>query len=118
MKPRYIAFALTLAVGITIQALSQTQFSPGPVKSGLFVFGEVQEPGWFPLDRATTLRKVVVLAHGTKQPAIECYAQIFREDTKSGEWQEIKADLSQIVRGKKEDILILPNDIVIVLRYH
>ena len=79
-----------------------------------FVAGEVRSPGSFPLKEGTTLRQAVSLAQGITFRAKPGAGVIFREDSSTGKRQEIKVDIAQVMSGKKEDIPILANDVVIV----
>jgi len=79
-----------------------------------FVAGEVRSPGSFPLKEGTTLRQAVSLAQGLTFKASAGSGVIFREDQATGKRQEIKIDIAQVMAGKKEDIPILANDVVIV----
>jgi protein involved in polysaccharide export with SLBB domain len=79
-----------------------------------FVAGEVRSPGSFPLKEGTTLRQAVSMAQGMTFRASAASGVIFREDSATGKRQEIKIDIAQVMSGKKEDIPILANDVVIV----
>ncbi len=85
-----------------------------PPTEVFFVAGEVNAPGSFALKEGTTLRQAISLAQGTTFQAAASNSIIFREDPATGKRQEIKVDLSSVMSGKKEDQLILANDIVIV----
>jgi hypothetical protein len=54
------------------------------------------------------------LAQGTTFKAAGDRAIIFREDSLSGKRQEIKANVSAVMRGASEDILIMANDIIVI----
>lgn len=79
-----------------------------------FVAGEVNAPGSFPLKEGTTLRQAISLAQGMSFNAATGRGVIFREEPASGKRQEIKVDIGAVMSGKKEDIQIMPNDIIIV----
>lgn len=79
-----------------------------------FVAGEVQAPGSFPLKEGTTLRQAISLAQGMTFKAKAPSGVIFREDQISGIRREIKVDIGQVMSGKKEDIPIFANDVVII----
>jgi polysaccharide biosynthesis/export protein len=79
-----------------------------------FVAGEVVAPGEFPLKPGTTLRQAISLARGTTFKAATSRAIIFREDQETGKRQEIKIDVGAVMKGKKEDVPLLANDIVMV----
>lgn len=79
-----------------------------------FVAGEVKSPGSFQLREGTTLRQAISLAQGTNFEGNLDQSVIFREDVQTGKREEIKIDVGAIMAGKKEDIPILANDIIIV----
>ncbi|HSE98404.1 MAG TPA: polysaccharide biosynthesis/export family protein [Blastocatellia bacterium] len=85
-----------------------------PPTDVFFVAGEVNAPGSFPLKEGTTLRQAISLAQGTSFAAAASRGAIFREDPATGKRQEMKIDIAAVMSGKKEDIPIIPNDIVIV----
>ena len=84
-----------------------------PQTDVFFVAGEVKSPGSFPLKDGTTLRQAISLAQGTKFEGNADRGVIFRED-RSGKRQEIAVNIAAVMSGKKDDIDILPNDIIIV----
>ncbi len=79
-----------------------------------FVAGEVNAPGALALKEGTTLRQAISLAQGTSFNAAGDRGIIFREDPATGKRSEIKVDIAGIMNGKKQDIPILANDIIIV----
>jgi polysaccharide export outer membrane protein len=79
-----------------------------------YVAGEVNSPGSFQLKEGTTLRQAISLAQGTTYNAATSNGIIFRDDAVTGKRQEIKIDINQVMKGKKEDVAIMPNDIIIV----
>jgi len=85
-----------------------------PPTDVFFVTGEVREPGSYPLKDGTTLRQAISLSQGTTFKAAADRGIIFREDLASGRRQEIKVDISAVMSGRKEDIPIMSNDIIIV----
>jgi polysaccharide export outer membrane protein len=84
-----------------------------PPTDVFFVAGEVVGPGAFPLKEGTTLRQAISLAQGTTFKAALGNTIIFRED-QNGKRQEIRVDLAAVMRGKKEDLPIMANDVIIV----
>ena len=84
-----------------------------PQTDVFFVAGEVKSPGSFPLKDGTTLRQAISLAQGTKFEGAASRGVIFRED-RSGKRREIPVNIAEVMSGKKDDIDILPNDIIIV----
>ncbi len=85
-----------------------------PQSDVFFVAGEVKTPGSFPLKEGTTVRQAISLAQGTNFEGNLDQSIIFREDLQTGKRQEIKIDVAAIMSGKKEDVAILANDIIIV----
>jgi polysaccharide export outer membrane protein len=85
-----------------------------PITDIFFVAGEVNAPGSFPLKEGTTLRQAISLAQGTTFQAAATRAIIFREELSSGKRQEIAVDVSAVMNGKKSDVPILANDIIII----
>jgi polysaccharide biosynthesis/export protein len=110
-------------IKVNIGALYKGQFDqkvePGdiiniPRADVFFVTGEVKTPGSFPLKEGATLRQAVSLAQGMTFSAKPAQGVIFREDPALGSRQEIKVDISAVMRGKKEDILLQANDVIII----
>ena len=85
-----------------------------PQSDVFFVSGEVKEPGSFGLKDGTTLRQAISLAQGTTFKAAGGRAIIFREDPATGRRDEIKVNIDAVMSGKKEDVPIMANDIIIV----
>lgn len=85
-----------------------------PPTDVFFVAGEVNAPGSFALKEGTTLRQAISLAQGTSFNAAGDHGIIFREDPATGKRSEIKVDIPGVMSGKKADIPIVANDIVIV----
>src|SRR5262249_7811427 len=93
--------------------------SPGdivniPTTDIFFVSGEVRAPGTFPLRDGTTLRQAISMAQGTTFKAAVARGVIFREDPATGKREEVKIDIGAVMSGKKEDVLLLANDIIVV----
>jgi polysaccharide export outer membrane protein len=110
-------------IKVNIGALFKGQFDqrvePGdiiniPRADVFFVAGEVKTPGSFPLKDGTTLRQAVSLAQGMTFSAKAAQGVIFREDPTLGSRREIKVDISAVMSGKKEDIPVLANDVIII----
>lgn len=95
-----------------------------PVKAGdivhippadvFFVAGEVNSPGSFQLKEATTLRQAISLAQGVTLEAATGNGIIFREDSTTGKRQELNVDIAAVMSGKKDDIPVKANDIIMV----
>jgi polysaccharide export outer membrane protein len=98
---------------------SDQRLEPGdiiniPRADVFFVAGEVKAPGSFPLKEGTTLRQAVSLAQGMTFSAKGAHGVIFREDPMLGTRREIKVDISDVMNGKKEDIPLQANDMIII----
>src|SRR5262249_13079079 len=85
-----------------------------PQTDVFFVSGEVNAPGQFPLKPGTTLRQAISLAQGTKFSAAKGRSVIFRENQTSGAQEEVKVDIGAVMEGKRRDVPIKANDVVIV----
>jgi polysaccharide biosynthesis/export protein len=85
-----------------------------PEADVFFVAGEVKAPGKFTLNEGTTLRQAIALSQGMTMNAKTGNGVIFRQDTATGKRLEIPVDIGAVMKGKKEDITILVNDMVIV----
>ncbi|MCI0665094.1 MAG: polysaccharide biosynthesis/export family protein [Acidobacteria bacterium] len=106
-------------IGALYKGQSDQRLEPGdiiniPRADVFFVAGEVRAPGSFPLKEGTTLRQAISLAQGMSFNAKSAQGVIFREDPMLGSRQELKVDISAVMDGKKEDILIQANDVIIV----
>jgi polysaccharide export outer membrane protein len=84
-----------------------------PPTDVFFVAGEVNTPGSFPLKEGTTLRQAISLAQGTNYKAALDRGILFRENA-TGKREELRVDIGAVMSGKKEDISIMANDIIIV----
>jgi len=79
-----------------------------------FVAGEVKAPGSFPLKEGTTLRQAISLAQGMTFSAKSSQGVIFREDPVLGSRREVRVDIGAVMNGKKEDIVVQANDVIII----
>jgi polysaccharide export outer membrane protein len=84
-----------------------------PPSDVFFVAGEVNAPGSFALKEGTTLQQAISLAQGTNYKAALSRGVIFRENA-SGKREELHIDIGAIMAGKKEDVTISANDIIMV----
>jgi polysaccharide export outer membrane protein len=78
------------------------------------VIGAVRQPGGFPIkdqERMTVLR-AVSLASGAEKTAAKQRARIIRQG-ENGE-QDIPIKLADVLKGKADDAVLEPNDIVYV----
>jgi protein involved in polysaccharide export with SLBB domain len=79
-----------------------------------FVAGEVRSPGSYTLREGTSLRQAISLAQGMTFKALASRGVIFRTEAGTGKRQEIKVNINDVMSGKKEDMLVQANDIIIV----
>jgi len=84
-----------------------------PPTDVFFVAGEVNAPGSFQLKEGTSLRQAISLAQGTNFKAATSRGIIFRENA-AGKREELHVDIAAVMSGKKEDITIAANDIIMV----
>jgi polysaccharide export outer membrane protein len=84
-----------------------------PPSDVFFVAGEVNAPGSFALTEGTTLRQAISLAQGTNYKAALSRAVVYRENA-SGKREEVHVDIGAVMNGKKDDVLIMANDIIMV----
>ncbi|MBI3650482.1 MAG: SLBB domain-containing protein [Acidobacteria bacterium] len=85
-----------------------------PALNVFFIGGEVNAPGSFPLKEGTTLRQAITLAQGTTFKAARSRAVIFRGNNEDGKQLEITVDIDAVMSGKKSDILLQADDLVVV----
>jgi len=85
-----------------------------PPANVFYVAGEVLAPGSYTLKEGTTLRQAIVLARGTNFKAALGRGLIMRDDTRTGKRVQIPVDIGGVMNGKKEDIPLQANDVVIV----
>lgn len=85
-----------------------------PPSDVFYVAGEVNAPGQFPLSEGTTLRQAMALAQGTTFNAATGEGVIFRTDLATGRREEIKVNIGEIMKNKKQDLALQANDIVMV----
>jgi len=85
-----------------------------PEADVFFVAGEVKAPGKFTLSEGTTLRHAIALSQGPTSNAKLGSGVIFRQDAATGKRLEIPIDIGAVMKGKKEDVMIMANDMVIL----
>lgn len=103
-----------LGLGDTKSHLEPGDIVNIPVADVFFVAGEVNAPGSYPLSEGTTIKQALALSQGTTMNAALGNGVIFRQDAATGKLQEIHFDVNAVMKGQKEDILIVANDIVTV----
>jgi polysaccharide export outer membrane protein len=86
-----------------------------PVSGKIFVGGEVNKPGGFPLKgKKVTVSQAIAMAEGLKPEAKGGEAKIFRYSGKGNEREILSADIYAIQKGQSEDPTLKENDILIV----
>ncbi len=85
-----------------------------PPSEVYFVVGEVKSPGQFPLREGSSIRQAISLSQGLLFKAAGDRAIIFRQEPVSGKLTEIPVDVGAILNGKKDDITLAPNDVIMV----
>jgi polysaccharide export outer membrane protein len=85
-----------------------------PVSGKVFVGGEVKAPGGFIRGKNMTLSQAIVLAGGIQFSGNGSETRIFRYSEKGTGKEILTANVYSIQKGKKEDISLKENDIVIV----
>jgi polysaccharide export outer membrane protein len=85
-----------------------------PALNVFFIGGEVNAPGQFPLKEGTSLRQAITLAQGTTFKAAKKRAVIFRGNSEDGKQLEIPVDIDAVMSGKKPDVLLQADDLVVI----
>lgn len=85
-----------------------------PALNVFFIGGEVKAPGQFPLKDGTSLRQAITLAQGTTFKAAKKRAVIFRGNSEDGKQLEIPVDIDAVMSGKKPDVLLQADDLVVI----
>jgi polysaccharide biosynthesis/export protein len=116
--PKYELKSVNVNALLKGQFDQDTYLEPGdivniPPADVFFVAGEVNQPGSFPLKDGTTVRQAIALAQGMKFNAASSRGIIFREGP-SGKREEMMIDIAAMMGGKKEDLVVRANDIIIV----
>ncbi|NWF93116.1 MAG: polysaccharide biosynthesis/export family protein [Syntrophaceae bacterium] len=89
-----------------------------PFSGKIFVGGEVNRPGGFPLSgRKMTVRQAITLAGGLKTEARGSEAKLFRYSEKGPEKEVLSVDVYAIQKGEAEDLYLKENDILIVPKH-
>jgi polysaccharide biosynthesis/export protein len=83
-------------------------------KEVYYIRGEVAKPGSYYLEKGLTILRSISVAGGLSQFANRKEVDLLREGPKGQ--QKIRVNLKAIEDGKKQDIPLLPNDVIIVPR--
>jgi polysaccharide biosynthesis/export protein len=92
---------------------------PGDIVSVLdadliYVYGNVNKQGPVKLKQQLTLRQALASAEGMKSASKQDKIRVLRQKGEKGDWEELVFDLRDIDKGKVQDPILLPNDIVAV----
>ncbi len=79
----------------------------------VYILGNVRRAGGFPLARRTTLAQGLALAQGFTASAKDKKAFLFREQS-DGQRVVVEINLHEILRGKRPDMDMRPNDVLFV----
>jgi polysaccharide export outer membrane protein len=89
-----------------------------PSSGKIFVGGEVNRPGGFPLGgRKMTVRQAIAMAGGLKTEAAGSEAKIFRYSEKGPEKEFLSVNIYAIQKGEAEDPYLKENDIIFVPKH-
>jgi len=102
-----VSFQIQLRNGDVVRALQ---------KYYVVVEGEVARPARYVLEPDLTVTGLVSMAGGFTRWAKKNELKILRKATPTGEVEVIKVDYNNITKGKKPDVLLEPNDRVVVGR--
>jgi polysaccharide export outer membrane protein len=82
----------------------------------VYVVGEVRKPGGFALksNERISVLQAIALSEGLTRTAAKSAARIIHTDQQSGERKESAIDLGKIMKGKAQDPILGPRDIVFV----
>jgi polysaccharide biosynthesis/export protein len=92
---------------------------PGDVVSVLeadnvYVYGNVRKEGFVPMKEPITLMQALAYSQGLKSATQKDKIRVLRQKDGSAERVEMIYDLNAIVRGKSQDPLLEPNDVIAV----
>ncbi len=85
-----------------------------PPLGSFLIGGEVVAPGPYPLKEGTTLKQALTLARGFTPNAAGQKAIIFRGNIVDGKQEEVQVDASAIMNGKKADVYLRADDLIVV----
>jgi polysaccharide export outer membrane protein len=100
------AFNVDVAPGDLISVQAKPTFA-------IYVHGAVMKSGSYTVRQRVSLLQAITLAGGFSDRAAKDRVKVLRR-LADGTTQEIEANLKRILEGKAEDILLEPNDIVVV----
>lgn len=99
---------------VTVRVINTLNRIKVPAVVVFYVAGAVNEPGQFPFKVGMTLRQAMSLAKGLTLNAEPKDAIIFRVDQATGNRQEIKVNIGDVMKGIVNDVAVLPGDLIMV----
>jgi polysaccharide export outer membrane protein len=86
-----------------------------PEKRVFYIRGEIARPASYFLEKGMTVMKAITVAGGLSQFANRKEIELLRSRA-DGVQEKIKINLKAIEDGKRQDVPVLPNDLIIVPR--
>jgi polysaccharide biosynthesis/export protein len=82
----------------------------------VYVLGAVRRPGGFELSekQSMSVMQALALAEGAERTAATKHARILHKDGPNGAHTETSLDLNKLLAGKERDVMLQPNDILVV----
>ena len=88
-----------------------------PVSGKVFVAGEVNKPGGFPLKgKKMTVGQAIAMSEGLKEEAEGSEAKIFRYTDKGQKREIVAVNVTTVLKGESEDFYLQENDILVIPR--
>jgi polysaccharide export outer membrane protein len=84
-------------------------------REAFYIRGEVARPGPYYIEKGTTILRAISVAGGLTQFANRKEVQLLRSGA-GGIQEKTVINLKSIEDGHKEDVPVLPNDVIIVPR--
>jgi polysaccharide export outer membrane protein len=100
------AYNIELQPGDTVNVVPKRRYF-------IYVYGQVRSPGAYELREEVTLLQAISFAQGVADRAARDRIRILRRKP-DGTQEVIQVNLVDIVDGKKPDVPILPNDVIVV----
>ena len=84
----------------------------------VFVYGEVQDPGSFRVerDRPVSALQAVAMAGGLSRRAAASKTTVHRQISDTGQTRILKVDLKKVIQGRVPDLILEDGDTVVVPR--
>ncbi|MEK7724008.1 MAG: hypothetical protein AAB336_06655 [Acidobacteriota bacterium] len=113
MRVRHIFITLIFTIGLVLTTHAQQSSSePTPI---VFVYGNVIKKSKVSFSETLTLTKAIEKSGGIAFKKKKIDVRIYRLIQGSKDRTEIEVDLIQVIKGKAEDIILKPYDLVYVV---